>query len=118
MSDPAPPVTGQQLAERAATALFGRDRASQALGMRLTGMQPGGARVALRVRADMVNGHGVCHGGIAFAPPVCACACASNSSSGSSFAAAATIDSLLAAREGAELTAAASELWRTRRNGL
>jgi acyl-CoA thioesterase len=118
MSDPATPVTGQQLAERAAAALFGRDRASQALGMRLTGMQPGGARVAMRVRADMVNGHGVCHGGIVFALADSAFAFACNSYNESTVAAAATIDYLLAAREGDELTAAASELWRTRRNGL
>ena len=118
MSDPATPLTGQQQAERAAAALFGRDRASQALGMRLTGVQPGGARVAMRVRADMVNGHGVCHGGIVFALADSAFAFACNSYNESTVAAAANIDYLLAAREGDELTAAASELWRTRRNGL
>lgn len=34
----------QQRAERAAAALYERDRASQALGMRLAGVRPGGRR--------------------------------------------------------------------------
>src|SRR5256885_13781812 len=61
-----PPDSGsgaQRRAERAAAALFERNRASQALGMRITGVRPGWARVVMTVRADMVNGHGVCHGG-------------------------------------------------------
>ena len=57
----------QQRAERAAAALYERDRASQALGMRLVGVRPGWAQVVMRVRPDMVNGHGLCHGGIVFA---------------------------------------------------
>src|SRR2546423_15629457 len=59
----------QHRAERAAAALFERDRASQALGMRITEMRPGWARVVMTVRADMLNGHGVCHGGILLPPP-------------------------------------------------
>ena len=49
--------TAQQRAERAAAALYERDRASQALGMRLAGVRPGWAQVVMRVRPDMVNGH-------------------------------------------------------------
>jgi acyl-CoA thioesterase len=108
----------QQRAERAAAALYTRDRASQALGMRLAAVRPGWARVTMRVRADMVNGHGVCHGGIVFALGDSAFAFACNSHNESTVAAAAAIDFLAGAREGDELTAEASELWRTRRNGL
>jgi acyl-CoA thioesterase len=108
----------QQRAERAAAALFERDRASQALGMRLAGVRPGWARVVMRVRADMVNGHGLCHGGIVFALGDSAFAFACNSHNESTVAAAASIDFLGGAREGDELTAEASELWRTRRNGI
>ena len=108
----------QQRAERAAAALFERDRASQALGMRLAGMRPGWARVVMRVRADMVNGHGLCHGGIIFALGDSAFAFACNSHNESTVAAAASIDFLAGARAGDELTAEASELWRTRRNGI
>ncbi len=105
-------------AERAAAALFGRDRASQALGMRITGVRPGWARVVMRVREDMLNGHGVCHGGMLFALGDSAFAFACNSHNEATVAAAAAIDYLAAAREGDELTAEAIELWRTRRNGI
>jgi acyl-CoA thioesterase len=115
-SDPA--AAARDTAERAARALFGRDRASQSLGMRLEAMTPGAARVAMRVRPDMLNGHGVCHGGIVFALADSAFAFACNSYDDVTVAAAASIDYLAAAREGDELTAEASELWRTRRNGL
>src|ERR1700740_529715 len=105
-------------AERAAAALFGRDRASQALGMHITGVRPGWARVTMRVREDMLNGHAVCHGGMLFALGDSAFAFACNSHNEATVAAAAAIDYLAAAREGDELTAEASELWRTRRNGI
>jgi acyl-CoA thioesterase len=119
MSEPRQrPTASQQRAERAAAALFERDRASQALGMRLDAVRPGWARVMMRVRADMVNGHGVCHGGLVFALGDSAFAFACNSHNESTVAAAASIDFLAAAREGDELTAEASELWRTRRNGI
>jgi len=108
----------QQRAERAAAALYERDRASQALGMRLAAVRPGWARVTMRVRGDMVNGHRVCHGGLLFALADSAFAFACNSHNETTVAAAAAIDFLAAARDGDELTAEASELWRTRRNGL
>jgi acyl-CoA thioesterase len=115
---PDPSADAQRQAERATSALFTRDRASQALGMRITGVRPGWARVAMLVRADMVNGHGMCHGGIVFALGDSAFAFACNAYNESTVAAAATIDFLAAARAGDELTAEASELWRSRRNGL
>ena len=108
----------QRLAERSAQALYARDRASQALGMRLAEVRPGGARVVMIVRPDMVNGHDVCHGGIVFALADSAFAFACNSYNESTVAAAGAIDFLAAARAGDELTAEASELWRTRRNGI
>jgi acyl-CoA thioesterase len=116
----APDVTAdaQRTAERATSALFAGDRASQALGMRITGVRPGWARVLMLVRPDMVNGHAICHGGLVFALGDSAFAFACNSYNDSTVAAAAAIDFLAAAREGDELTAEASELWRTRRNGL
>jgi len=110
--------TAQQRAERAAAALFERDGASQALGMRIAAVRPGWARVVMRVRADMVNGHGVCHGGMVFALADSAFAFACNSYNESTVAAAASIDFLAGAHEGDELTAEAGELWRTRRNGI
>jgi acyl-CoA thioesterase len=108
----------QRRAERAAAALFAGDRASQALGMRITGVRPGWAQVVMTVRPDMVNGHAICHGGIVFTLADSAFAFACNSYNDSTVAAAAAIDFLAAAREGDELTAEASELWRSKRNGI
>jgi acyl-CoA thioesterase len=106
------------LAARAAAAMYARDRASQALGMRIIDVGPGWARLVMRVRGDMVNGHGVCHGGMVFALADSAFAFACNSYNEATLAAAASIDYLAAAREGDELTAQAAELWRSRRSGL
>ncbi len=108
----------QGRAERAVAALFARDRASQALGMRITGVGPGWARLVMSVRADMLNGHQVCHGGLVFALADSAFAFACNSHNESTVAAAAAIDFLAAARAGDELTAEAREIWRTKRNGI
>jgi acyl-CoA thioesterase len=111
-------VQAQQRAERASAELMRRDRASQMLGMRIAAVQPGGARVVMAVRPDMVNGHGVCHGGLVFALADSAFAFACNSYNDSTVAATGSIDFLAPAHAGDELTAEARELWRTRRNGI
>lgn len=113
-----PSTEAQLLAERAAQALFERDRAAQVLGMRLVEVRPGYARVVMTVRADMVNGHAVCHGGLIFTLADSAFAFSCNSHNESTVAAAASIDFLASALAGDELSAVATELWRTRRNGI
>jgi acyl-CoA thioesterase len=118
MSDALDLTAAQDRAERASAALFARDRASQGLGMRIAAVRPGWARVVMRVRADMVNGHGMCHGGLVFALGDSAFAFACNSYNEKTVGAAASVDYLAAAHEGDDLTAEASELWRARRNGL
>ena len=62
--------------------------------MRLVGVRPGWAQVVMRVRPDMVNGHGLCHGGIVFALGDSAFAFACNSHNDSTVAAGASIDFL------------------------
>ena len=118
MKDSIAAQEAQLLAERAAAVLFDRDRASQRLGMSITAMRPGFAQLTMSVRADMVNGHGVCHGGLVFTLGDSAFAFACNSYNDSTVAVAASIDFLAAARAGDQLTAEARELWRTKRNGL
>jgi acyl-CoA thioesterase len=108
----------QQLAEAVAQALFANDKTSQALGIRVVEVRPGFAKLAMLVRGDMVNGHRICHGGMVFTLADSAFAYACNSSNENTVAAAASIDFLAAAFEGDELTAVATELWRTRRNGI
>ena len=105
-------------ARRAAQALYEGDRASHTLGIQLLEVSPGGARMSMPIRADMVNGHRICHGGLVFALADTAFAFACNSYGDNTVAAAASIDFLAPAREGDELTATARELWRSRRSGL
>jgi len=113
-----PSTEAQLLAERAAQVLFERDQASKALGMRLVEVRPGYARVVMRVRPDMMNGHAVCHGGLIFTLADSAFAFSCNSHNDNTVAAAASIDFLASALAGDELAAVATELWRTRRNGI
>lgn len=117
----APSATAESPAERArraAQALYEGDRASHALGIQLLEVSPGAARMSMPIRADMVNGHRICHGGLVFALADTAFAFACNSYGDNTVAAAASIDFLAPAREGDELTATARELWRSRRSGL
>jgi acyl-CoA thioesterase len=111
-------VQPQQLAEAVAQALFANDKTSQSLGIRVVEVRPGFAKLAMLVRGDMVNGHRICHGGMVFTLADSAFAFACNSYNESTVAAAASIDFLAASFEGDELTAVATELWRTRRNGI
>lgn len=112
-----PAVSGSR-AERAVRALWEGDRASQALGMRIESCGPGTARVSMRVRADMTNGHGICHGGLVFALADSAFAFACNSHGASTVAAGAAIEFLRPAREGDVLTAVATERWRAGKSGI
>ncbi|HZF26190.1 MAG TPA: hydroxyphenylacetyl-CoA thioesterase PaaI [Steroidobacteraceae bacterium] len=98
--------------------LYEGDNASRMLGIRVLETTPGRARVSMLVRADMVNGHRVCHGGLVFTLADTAFAFACNSYGPNTLASAASIDFLAPGREGDELTATASELWRSGRSGL
>jgi|SRR5579862_8632363 len=110
--------TAQSAAEAAARALFAKDRASQALGMKLATVQPGMASVTMQVRPDMTNGHDICHGGIIFALADSAFAFACNSHGPATVAAAVAIDFLAPAKVGDYLTAVATERWLGGRAGL
>jgi acyl-CoA thioesterase len=102
---PSPEETAAAVGE----AMWRRDRASQALGMALEEIRPGYARLRLTVRADMLNGHGTCHGGLVFALADSAFAFACNSRGVVTVAAGCSIEFLEPAREGDELVAEARE---------
>jgi acyl-CoA thioesterase len=108
----------QELAQRCADHLFEHDPLSRSLGMKILQIAPGRATVLMPVRADMLNGHGSCHGGALFSLADSAFAFACNTYNAVTLAAGVTIDFLLPARRGDELTAVAQELWRSRRSGL
>ncbi len=106
------------LATRVADAMFARDRASRALGMRIVRVGPGHAELAMTVRNDMVNGHAICHGGLVFTLADSAFAFACNSYNFNTVANGCTIEFLAPAHEGDVLTAVAHERSQVGRNGI
>ena len=60
------PLTAQQIAEKSSAALGAHDAASHALGLQVTHIAPGQANVTMQVTEQMLNGHGICHGGLIF----------------------------------------------------
>ncbi|HTS20895.1 MAG TPA: hydroxyphenylacetyl-CoA thioesterase PaaI [Casimicrobiaceae bacterium] len=114
----ATPAEAQALAERVAAAMYGRDAASQAMGMSIVSVAPGRAQLAMRVRPDMLNGHAICHGGFIFTLADSAFAFACNSYNLSTVASGCAIDFVAPAREGDVLTAAARERSASGRTGV
>lgn len=99
----------QALAELAGKTMYARDPASQALGMTLDEIRPGYARMSMRVRGDMLNGHATCHGGYIFMLADSAFAFACNSHNFNTVGAGCSIDYLAPGREGDLLVAEAVE---------
>jgi acyl-CoA thioesterase len=112
------PQEAQALAERVATGMYSRDRASQALGMKIARVGPGHAELTMTVRADMLNGHAICHGGFIFSLADSAFAFACNSYNLSTVASGCAIDFVAPAREGDLLTAIAQERSVSGRTGV
>ena len=110
-------MSPDETAKACADAMWADDRASQALGMRLVDVLPGTATVAMTVRDDMVNGHGIAHGGFVFSLADSAFAFACNTYDVRTVAYACTITYLAPTRLGDELVAVASERSRSGRTG-
>ncbi len=108
----------QLLAEQARDALWRDDFASQALGMVFLAIGPGFARMTMPVRQDMLNGHGICHGGFITTFADTAMAFASNSHNEAALATNLSVDFITPAKLGDVLTAEARELARTKRTGV
>jgi len=118
MKDAPDPLAGQALAERVAAAMMERDRASQGLGMRIVRVAPGEAELTMTVRADMVNGHAICHGGYVFTLADSTFAFACNSYNHNTVAQGCSIDYVAPAHEGDVLTATGRERRRAGRTGV
>lgn len=102
-------MTPEETARACAAAMWREDRASRDLGMRIVDVGPGTATVGMPVRADMVNGHGIAHGGFVFALADSAFAFACNSHDVRTVAYGCTITYLAPCRLGDELVAVAAE---------
>jgi acyl-CoA thioesterase len=112
------PAEAQTLAEATAEAMYSRDRAAQALGLKIVRVQPGASLLTMVVRSDMVNGHHICHGGMIFSLADTAFAYACNSYNRNTVASACHIDFLAPAKEGETLEAEAFERSASGRTGV
>jgi acyl-CoA thioesterase len=108
----------RNLAVRVAAEMYARDTASKALGIRIVEANPGRAELAMTVRADMLNGHAICHGGFIFTLADSAFAYACNSYNFNTVASGCGIDFMAPAREGDVLTATAHERALAGRTGV
>jgi acyl-CoA thioesterase len=98
--------------------MWAADGASQALGMTLVDLGPGRATVTMTVRADMVNGYAIAHGGLVATLADSAFALACNSHGPMTVASGFDITFLEAGRLGDQLVAVARETALRGRSGL
>ena len=98
--------------------MWEKDDASRALGMELVDVGEGTAVVRMVVRDDMVNGHGMCHGGLVAALADSAFAAACNSREVATVAAGFDVSFLRPAGPGDVLTAVAGERSLQGRSGI
>ena len=110
-------MTPEERAHRCADAMWATDRASQALGMRIASVGPGTATLTMQVRDDMLNGHGICHGGMIFTLADSAFAFACNTYNQLTVAQQNQITYLTPGQANETLTAIASETARQGRSG-
>jgi acyl-CoA thioesterase len=108
----------RSLAARVAESMYARDTATQALGIRIVRVEPGSAELAMAVRADMLNGHEICHGGFIFTLADSAFAYACNSYNLNTVASGCAIEFTAPARLGEVLTARAHERQLAGRTGV
>lgn len=107
-----------ELARTQATRLWSSDTASRALGIELVDVAAGRATARMAVTADMLNGHGTCHGGYLFLLADSAFGSACNTRGLPVVAAGADVAFLAPVHEGALLEATAVERALAGRSGL
>ena len=110
--------TELEVAQACARLMWANDRASKEMGLELGEVTPGAASVHLAVTPDMLNGHGVCHGGLIFAMADTAFAFACNSLNRQAVAMHCSISFIEKVGAGARLTAHAAERAGYGRNGI
>ena len=108
----------QTLAERVRDRMFSTDATAHALGIRITSISPGHAGAVMTVRADMLNGFGVCQGGLISTLADTAFAYACNSYNELTVASGFDVDLLAPARLGDLLTARAGVVSQASRTGV
>jgi acyl-CoA thioesterase len=111
-------MDAQTTADKVRDVMFADDAASRMLGLQITEISPGRAVATMTVRADMLNGFAICHGGLIATLADSAFAFACNSRNALTVASGFGIDILKSARLGDMLTATAAETSLAGRTGL
>jgi acyl-CoA thioesterase len=111
-------ATPEEIAQAVGQAMLARDAATHALGMQLVAVAPGAATLSMTVRADMLNGHGTCHGGLITSLADSAFAFACNAYNELTVASGFDVNLLAAAYPQDVLTAKAIEVSRAGRMGV
>lgn len=111
-------LSADELALACADSMYERDVAAKSLDIGIDEVKEGYAVLKMRVRADMLNGHDVCHGGFIFTLADTAFAYACNSRNRVTLAQSCSIDFVKPAIEGDELSATAEERSQKGRTGV
>jgi len=106
------------LADKVARSMLAAEGTGPAWGIEIEEAREGYARVRMRLTADMLNGHGIAHGGMIFALADSAFAYVCNGGNHASVAAQASVVFLDKAAEGETLVAEAKEVAREGRAGV
>jgi acyl-CoA thioesterase len=107
-----------ELAKKCAAKMWDNDAAARLLGIEVEVSGPGQAEATFEVRADMLNGQGVCHGGYLFTLADTAFAFACNTYNKLTVVSGASIDFLRPAKLGDTIIATATEFHRGGRTGF
>jgi acyl-CoA thioesterase len=111
-------VDANELASRVAHEMLSGEGTGPAWGIKIEEAREGYARISMAVRADMLNSHGIAHGGIIFALADTAFAYVCNGANHASVAAQASIVFLDKVAEGEMLIAEATQVAREGRAGV
>lgn len=111
-------ATPGEIAEAAARKMLENDSASRTMGMRLLEVRPGYARISMPVRAEMLNGFKMMHGGFTFTLADSAFAFACNGYNKMTVGQSCDVDFTNAAKEGDVLTAECTEALKRGRSGI
>ena len=106
------------LARRIADTMLSNEGTGPAWDLVIEEVREGYARVRMKLRADMANGHGIAHGGMIFSLADSAFAYACNSRNATTVAAHASVSFLTPAKVGESLVAEAQERARNGRSGV
>ena len=111
-------MNADQLAVRVAEHMLAAEGTGPAWGIVIEEARGGYCRLSMRLRADMLNGHRIAHGGMVFALADTAFAYVCNGANVKSVAAQASIVFLGSANQGETLVAEAQELAQEGRSGV